>query len=215
VPPGSSLVCAAQSCQPAPPSPGSGRGGLAEVTRRCVGRSAARCREPGPTLSPTSQRRRNSSAGGGLAVPVDAWMYRPPLRLSVGQRVTVQDTRWPAFVFVTAEAGQGWVPSRHLDRRSGIGRCDGDRALRHGGGVVLRRRVLAASKRTHASPSLPRSDGACVPPAHPPRRDTHQHLPWAGVGDRHVTQHGRLLPFDQPIRPRPPFPPDVAVGVDV
>jgi hypothetical protein len=42
---------------------------------------------------------------------------RPPLRLSVGQRVTVgqQDTRWPAFVFVTAEAGQGWVPSRHLD----------------------------------------------------------------------------------------------------
>jgi hypothetical protein len=35
-------------------------------------------------------------------------MYRPPLRLSVGQRVTVgqQDTRWPAFVFVTAEAGQ-------------------------------------------------------------------------------------------------------------
>jgi hypothetical protein len=48
-------------------------------------------------------------------VPVDAWMYRPPLRLSVGQRVTVQGTRWPAFVFVTAEAGQGWVPSRHLD----------------------------------------------------------------------------------------------------
>jgi Variant SH3 domain len=48
---------------------------------------------------------------------------RPPLRLSVGQRVTVgqQDTRWPAFVLVTAEAGQGWVPSRHLelDRASG------------------------------------------------------------------------------------------------
>jgi hypothetical protein len=48
---------------------------------------------------------------------------RPPLRLSVGQRVTVgqQDTRWPAFVLVTAEAGQGWVPSRHLelDQESG------------------------------------------------------------------------------------------------
>jgi hypothetical protein len=46
---------------------------------------------------------------------------RPPLRLSPGDRVTAgrRDTRWPAFVFVTAEAGQGWVPARHLDADSG------------------------------------------------------------------------------------------------
>lgn len=41
---------------------------------------------------------------------------RPPLRLSVGDRVRVgeRDEEWPAFVFVTADAGAGWVPARHL-----------------------------------------------------------------------------------------------------
>jgi hypothetical protein len=41
---------------------------------------------------------------------------RPPLRLGVGEEVRVgeRDDRWPAFVFVTAADGRGWVPSRHL-----------------------------------------------------------------------------------------------------
>jgi hypothetical protein len=41
---------------------------------------------------------------------------RPPLRLSVGQRVEVgdRDIEWPEFVFVTAPQGSGWVPARHL-----------------------------------------------------------------------------------------------------
>jgi len=43
---------------------------------------------------------------------------RPPIRVRVGDRVVVgdRDSDWPAFVFVTAEAGSGWVPERHLDR---------------------------------------------------------------------------------------------------
>jgi SH3-like domain-containing protein len=46
---------------------------------------------------------------------------RPPLSLAVGERVQVgqQDTDWPAFVFVTADAGSGWVPSRHLSAANG------------------------------------------------------------------------------------------------
>lgn len=28
-----------------------------------------------------------------------------------------RDSDWPAFVFVTTEAGSGWVPERHLDRQ--------------------------------------------------------------------------------------------------
>jgi hypothetical protein len=46
---------------------------------------------------------------------------RPPLRLSVGQRVEVgdRDTEWPQFVFVTAAQGAGWVPARHLSASSG------------------------------------------------------------------------------------------------
>lgn len=46
---------------------------------------------------------------------------RPPLRLSVGQRVDVgdRDTEWPEFVFVTAPEGSGWVPARHLSEPSG------------------------------------------------------------------------------------------------
>jgi hypothetical protein len=44
---------------------------------------------------------------------------RPPIRLEVGDRVEVgeRDSEWPAFVFVTAEEGSGWVPDRHLDRQ--------------------------------------------------------------------------------------------------
>ena len=46
---------------------------------------------------------------------------RAPLRLSAGEQVTVgrRDTQWPAFVFVTAATGEGWVPARHLDAESG------------------------------------------------------------------------------------------------
>jgi hypothetical protein len=41
---------------------------------------------------------------------------RAPLRLTPGETVTVgdRDTDWPAFVFVTAAHGSGWVPARHL-----------------------------------------------------------------------------------------------------
>jgi len=43
---------------------------------------------------------------------------RPALRVEVGDRVQVgdRDGDWPAFVFVTAPAGSGWVPEHHLDR---------------------------------------------------------------------------------------------------
>ena len=46
---------------------------------------------------------------------------RAPLSLCVGDVVQIgrRDTDWPAFVFVTAEAGSGWVPSRHLSASSG------------------------------------------------------------------------------------------------
>lgn len=42
---------------------------------------------------------------------------RAPLKLTAGDIVTVgeRDTEWPAFVFVTALHGTGWVPSRHID----------------------------------------------------------------------------------------------------
>lgn len=38
--------------------------------------------------------------------------------MGVGDRVKVgeRDTEWPAFVFVTADQGSGWIPERHLDR---------------------------------------------------------------------------------------------------
>jgi hypothetical protein len=46
---------------------------------------------------------------------------REPIRLELGDEVTVgeRDTQWPAFVFVTAASGEGWVPSRHLSADSG------------------------------------------------------------------------------------------------
>jgi hypothetical protein len=49
---------------------------------------------------------------------------RPPITVFPGDSVTVgeRDTDWPAFVFVTAESGAGWVPSRYLSAESGDAR---------------------------------------------------------------------------------------------
>jgi len=46
---------------------------------------------------------------------------RPPIALVPGDAVTVgeRDVEWPAFVFVTAAGGSGWVPSRCLSADSG------------------------------------------------------------------------------------------------
>jgi hypothetical protein len=46
---------------------------------------------------------------------------RAPLRLAPGELVEVgeRDTDWPAFVFVTAAGGGGWVPARHLSADRG------------------------------------------------------------------------------------------------
>ena len=43
---------------------------------------------------------------------------RLPIRVEIGDRVKVgeRDSEWPAFVFVTAQNGSGWVPERHLER---------------------------------------------------------------------------------------------------
>lgn len=45
---------------------------------------------------------------------------RPPIRLAVGDPVTVgaRDTQWPAFVLVTTPTGEGWVPARYLTAAS-------------------------------------------------------------------------------------------------
>lgn len=46
---------------------------------------------------------------------------RPPVRIAVGDEVTVgdRDQEWPEFVFVTTGEGAGWVPARHLSQSSG------------------------------------------------------------------------------------------------
>ena len=46
---------------------------------------------------------------------------RAPLRVHPGEVVSVgeRDTEWPAFVFVTASSGSGWIPARHLSADSG------------------------------------------------------------------------------------------------
>ncbi|WP_254773627.1 SH3 domain-containing protein [Plantibacter sp. MMLR14_011] len=48
---------------------------------------------------------------------------RPPLTVRPGDVVQVgdRDTEWPAFVFVTASHGTGWVPARHLDVDGSVG----------------------------------------------------------------------------------------------
>ena len=55
------------------------------------------------------------------AIEAHAVSERPPIQLAVGDAVSAgeRDTDWPAFVFVTAENGAGWVPSRHLSDDSG------------------------------------------------------------------------------------------------
>ncbi len=37
-----------------------------------------------------------------------------PIQVQIGDQVNVgeRDTEWPAFVFVTAQNGSGWVPER-------------------------------------------------------------------------------------------------------
>lgn len=42
---------------------------------------------------------------------------REPLKVSPGDSVQVGDreAEWPAFVFVTARWGAGWIPARHID----------------------------------------------------------------------------------------------------
>lgn len=56
-----------------------------------------------------------------VAVVAHAIPERRPLKLAVGDAVVVgrRDDEWPAFVFVTAAQGAGWVPSRHLS--AGVG----------------------------------------------------------------------------------------------
>jgi Variant SH3 domain len=46
---------------------------------------------------------------------------RPPLSLAAGDVVAVgrRDDDWPAFVFVTAARGSGWVPSRYVAVETG------------------------------------------------------------------------------------------------
>jgi hypothetical protein len=46
---------------------------------------------------------------------------RPPVQIHPGESVSVgeRDTDWPAFVFITTDDGQGWVPARHLSTASG------------------------------------------------------------------------------------------------
>jgi hypothetical protein len=48
---------------------------------------------------------------------------RAPLVLEPGDIVQVgeRDTEWPAFVFVTAPRGSGWVPARHIDIDGSVG----------------------------------------------------------------------------------------------
>jgi len=46
---------------------------------------------------------------------------RPPLQLQAGDVVQVgeRDSTWPAFVYVTCDRGEGWVPARNLVETGG------------------------------------------------------------------------------------------------
>ena len=46
---------------------------------------------------------------------------RSPIQLEPGEPVMVgeRSIEWPAFVFITAADGQGWVPARHLSADDG------------------------------------------------------------------------------------------------
>ncbi|TPG05097.1 hypothetical protein EAH85_14090 [Curtobacterium flaccumfaciens] len=48
---------------------------------------------------------------------------RSPLVVRPGEVVQVgeRDTEWPAFVFVTASHGTGWVPARHINIDDSVG----------------------------------------------------------------------------------------------
>lgn len=56
-----------------------------------------------------------------VAIQAHEISERPPLSLAAGDVVAVgrRDDDWPAFVFVTAAHGSGWVPSRHLSLETG------------------------------------------------------------------------------------------------
>jgi GNAT superfamily N-acetyltransferase len=66
--------------------------------------------------SGTSVTMRNPLPTEVRAVTAHEIPDREPIQLSPGASVTVgeRDTEWPAFVFVSAEQGTGWVPARHL-----------------------------------------------------------------------------------------------------
>ena len=53
---------------------------------------------------------------------------RPAIQISVGERVLVgqRSPDWPAFVFVTSDLGEGWVPSRHLTTAKGTATVEAD-----------------------------------------------------------------------------------------
>ncbi len=46
---------------------------------------------------------------------------RAPLRLAAGEVVSVEprESEWPAFAYVLAGHGEGWVPRRHLSAAGG------------------------------------------------------------------------------------------------
>jgi hypothetical protein len=48
---------------------------------------------------------------------------RAPLILEVRDKVEIgeRSSHWPAFVFLTATEGEGWVPSRYLSIDNGLG----------------------------------------------------------------------------------------------
>jgi hypothetical protein len=54
------------------------------------------------------------------ATTAHAISERPPIQVVPGQLVHAgeRDTDWPAFVFITTDAGAGWVPERYLDTSS-------------------------------------------------------------------------------------------------
>lgn len=56
-----------------------------------------------------------------VAIVAHAPPARAPLRVGVGDVVSVErrDSEWPAFGFVRTEAGEGWVPLRHLSAAAG------------------------------------------------------------------------------------------------
>lgn len=48
---------------------------------------------------------------------------RSPIQVEAGDVVRVgrTDSTWPAFVFVTTDQGEGWIPARHLHVNGDVG----------------------------------------------------------------------------------------------